>query len=133
MFNRRGLLGLPLAAAALLALGPLSAAEAFTLQPYDAGAVKKAIASGKPGVIHVYAPWCLQCRAQASILDRLSKARRYGDVAFFKIDYDDEKDVVKALGVPRSTLIAYRGGKEVGRMSWGTSEAAVTAVLDAAG
>lgn len=133
MFNRRRLLGLSLTAAAMLSCGAIAPAAAFTLQPYDAAAVNAAIKSGKPVVVHVYAGWCLQCHAQASILERLSAAGRYGDIAFFRVDYDRQKDVVKALGVPRSTLIAFRGGKEVDRMSWGTSEASVVAVLDAAG
>ncbi len=134
MVTRRRLFALSLAATTALSLGAtLPAAAAFTLQPYDEAAVAKAIKSGKPVVIHVYAPWCLQCRAQASILDRFSEAGRYGDIAFFKVDYDKQKDIVKALGVPRSTLIAFKGGKEVDRMSWGTSEAAVAGVLDAAG
>jgi hypothetical protein len=40
--------------------------------------------------------------------------------------------VVKDLGTPRSTLIAYNGGAEVAKMSWGTSTEAVVGVLDAA-
>ncbi|SHE87009.1 Thiol-disulfide isomerase or thioredoxin [Kaistia soli DSM 19436] len=133
MLNRRRLLGLSLAVATTLSFGAVVPAEAFTLQPYDAAAVDAAIKSGRPVVVHVYAGWCLQCHAQASILKRLSAAGRYEDIAFFRVDYDKQKDVVKALDVPRSTLIAFRGGKEVDRMSWGTSEASVVAVLDAAG
>ena len=133
MLTRRRLFALSLAATTALSLGATAAVAAFTLQPYDAAAVAKAIKSGKSVVIHVYAPWCLQCRAQASILDRFSAAGRYGDIAFFKVDYDKQGDVVKALDVPRSTLIAFKGGKEVKRMSWGTSEASVASVLDAAG
>jgi thiol-disulfide isomerase/thioredoxin len=92
--------------------------------------VDKAIASGKPVVIHVYAPWCLQCRAQETILKRLSTDATYDGIAFFRVDHDKQKDVVEALDVPRSTLIAYKGGSEVTRMSWGTSTASVVGVLD---
>ena len=52
-------------------------------------------------------------------------------IAFFKVSYDDQKDVVAALGCPRSTLIGYKGGKEVARMSWGTSQEDVTKILQA--
>lgn len=106
------------------------AAGAFEIKPYDEKAVDAAIASGKPVIIHVFAPWCLQCRAQESILNRLSGAGTYDRIAFFRVDYDKQKDVVKAFGVPRSTLIAYKGGKELDRMSWGTSQKSVTDVLD---
>jgi thiol-disulfide isomerase/thioredoxin len=100
-------------------------AEALQTRAYSAGAVKSAIASGKEVVVHVYAPWCLQCRAQASILNSISSP----GVTVFRVDHDGQPDVVKALGVSRSTIIAYKGGKEVGRMSWGTSEASVRDVL----
>lgn len=116
--------------AAVLALAAVSAsfprpAEALATRAYSAGAVKSAIASGKEVVVHVYAPWCLQCRAQASILAGISSP----GVTVYRVDHDGQGDVVKALGVPRSTIIAYKGGKEVGRMSWGTSEASVRDVL----
>src|SRR5512147_1674093 len=92
-------------------------AEALQTRAYSAAAVKSAIAAGNKVVVHVYAPWCLQCRAQASILNSISSP----DVTVFRVDYDGQGDVVKALGdVSRSTIIAYKGGKEVGRMAWGT-------------
>ena len=48
------------------------------------------------------------------------------------MDYDKQKDVVAKLDCPRATLIAYKGGKEVDRMSWDTSRDAVIGVLKAA-
>jgi thioredoxin 1 len=119
----------------LMSLAPAALAvpaRAFEFKPYDASAVEKAIVSGKPVVLHVYASWCLQCHAQASILESLKNEKAYDGVSFFRVDYDKRKDVVAKLDCPRSTLIAYKGGKEVKRMSWGTSEDAVLNVLKAA-
>jgi thioredoxin 1 len=116
---------------AVLAAFPVPA-RAFEFQPYDAAAVQKAIASGKPVVVHVSATWCATCHAQASILDGLKNDRAYDGVSFFRVDYDNQKDIVAKLDCPRSTLIAYKGGKEVARMSWGTSKDAVVDVLKAA-
>jgi thiol-disulfide isomerase/thioredoxin len=110
----------------------LSAANAFEIAPYDAAKAKAAIDSGKPVVLHVYAPWCLQCHMQASILDGLKTAGSYDKIAFFRVDYDNQKDVVSRLDCPRSTVIAYKGGKEVKRMSWGMTQGAVEDVLKAA-
>lgn len=115
-----------------LALGAAGTAGAFEFEAFDTARVNAAIASGKPVVVHVFAPWCLQCRAQENILKRLATEGSYDGIAFYRVDHDQQKDVVKALGTPRSTLIAYDGGKEIARMSWGTSEAAVRGVLDAA-
>ena len=125
MIARRTLL-----AAAVFALA--APAQAFEIVPYVSAEVQKEIASGKPVVVHVYAPWCLQCHMQASILDGLKTDKKYYGVAFFRVDYDNQKDVVGKLDCPRSTVIAYKGGKEVARMSWGMTKPSVTDVLDKA-
>ena len=128
MRSRRAVLG-------LIGLGPTLfsvPALAFEIEPYDPVAVEKAIASGKPVVVHVRAWWCLQCHAQASILDSLKSDPTYDRVSFFLVDYDKQKDIVAKLNCPRATLIAYKGGKEVDRMSWDTSREAVVGVLKAA-
>jgi thiol-disulfide isomerase/thioredoxin len=128
MHSRRSFLCLIGAAPAAFAVP----ARAFEFQPYDPAAVEKAIASGKPVVVHVRAWWCLQCHAQANILDSLKSDPAYNEVSFFLVDYDKQKDVVAKLDCPRATLIAYRSGKEVKRMSWETSRDAVVGVLKAA-
>jgi thiol-disulfide isomerase/thioredoxin len=120
------------ALAAAFAIAPLAAAQAFEFQPYQTSVVQKAIQSGEPVVVHVFAPWCLQCQAQKSILSGLAGDKTLDRIKFFRVSYDDQQDVVGALNVPRSTLIAYKGGKEVARMSWGTSQGDVVKVLQAA-
>jgi thiol-disulfide isomerase/thioredoxin len=107
-------------------------ARAFELQSYDPAAVQKAIASGRPVVVHVAASWCLQCQAQTAILNGLKDDPAYKDLSVFRVDYDKQKDIVAKLDCPRATLIAYKGGKEIKRMSWETSQAAVVNILKAA-
>ena len=126
MFSRRQML----ASLGALALAPTNSAFAFEFVPYDAS-VDRVIASGKPVVVHVYANWCLQCHAQANILEDLKGDKTYDGVKFFRVNYDSQKDVVAKYGCPRSTLIGFKGGKEVARMSWGMSEDAVVGVLKA--
>ena len=121
-----------IATTAFLAVATIPAANAFEIKAYDAATVDAAIASGEPVVVHVFAPWCLQCRAQETILNRLSTDASYDGISVYRVDYDNQKDVVTALGTPRSTLIAFNGGAEVAKMSWGTSTQAVASVLDAA-
>ena len=121
-----------LLSAAALALGAIAPARAFEFVPYDSGAAQTAIDSGKPVIVHVYASWCLQCHAQAAILDNLKSDKAYDGVTFFRVDYDGQKDVVARLNCPRSTVIAYKGGKEVKRMSWGMTTASVEEVLKSA-
>jgi thioredoxin 1 len=129
MLSIRSLIGAILTAAFCFGV---PVAKAVELQPYEASEVQKIIRTGAPVVVHVYAPWCLQCRAQASILSALPSDARAGKLKFFRVSYDQQKDVVSSLNCPRSTVIAYKNGKEVARMSWGTSEDDVLRVLNAA-
>ncbi len=47
------------------------------------------------------------------------------------VDFDSQKDALKELGVRmQSTLITYKGGKEVGRSTGVTDKAAIAAQLD---
>jgi thioredoxin 1 len=127
LVTRRSLLAAA-SASVLTAIGP---ARAFTFQDYDETAAAKAIKSGAPVIVHVYASWCLQCHAQRNILSALEGEKKYDRLRFFRVDFDRQKDVVAALASPRSTLIAYKGGKEVARMSWGVTEDDVVKVLQA--
>jgi thioredoxin-like negative regulator of GroEL len=127
MLTRRSLL-IGVAAA----LSAPSLAQALDIQDYDAARVQAAMASGQPVVVHVYAPWCLQCHMQKSILDGLKAADEYKTLVVFRVDYDNQKDIVAMFDCPRATVIAYKGGKEVKRMSWGMTQVSVEEVLKAA-
>ena len=121
-----GLFGLQVLALAVVAA---SGAYAFEIQPYTKAAAQSAIGSGKPVVLEVYASWCPVCLLQASSIEAIKDQPNYKTIAFFRVDYDAQKDVANKLNAPRSTLIVYRGGKEVGRESWGPTEQDVAKVL----
>jgi hypothetical protein len=53
----------------------------------------------------------------------------YKDISFFRVDYEEQKNVVKMLNAPRATFIVYRGGKEVSLDSWGASGEDVAKIL----
>jgi thiol-disulfide isomerase/thioredoxin len=112
-----------------LAVFAASAARAFEIQPYTRAAAQSAIESGKVVVLEVYASWCPVCMMQASSVEAIKDKPNYKNISFFRIDYDAQKDVVNKLNAPRSTLIVYRGGKEVGRESWGPSQEDVAKIL----
>lgn len=112
MQNRRRVLAL---AGLILAAGLASAAAGET-RPFSEPAFEAAQKSGKPILIEVSAPWCPICKAQKSILAKLSSDPRFKDLEIFDIDFDSQKDLLKRLNVRmQSTLIAYKGATEVGR------------------
>jgi thioredoxin 1 len=113
----------------LLALSALllSAVQAQARQPYNAKAFEQAQAASKTVLIHVHASWCPVCRRQEPILGQLEKEKP--GLVVFVVDFDSDKPLLKQLGVTsQSTLILFKGAKEVGR-SMGDTDAARIAAL----
>lgn len=114
----------------LLGAQPAAAAE---WKDFDAGAFAEAQKQGKPILVDVFAPWCPTCRAQNPILVQLAREPKYKDMIVFKVDFDSQKDALRALNAQRqSTLIAFKGEKETGRSVGDTDPGSIEALLDSA-
>lgn len=118
------------ACVALLGSLPASAAE---WKDFDANAFAAAQQEGKPILIDVFAAWCPVCRAQNPILVQLTREPKYKDMVVFKVEFDDQKDALRALNAQRqSTLIVFKGEKETGRSVGDTNSGSIEALLDSA-
>lgn len=119
MFDRRNVF------AALMLVGGLSLAgpaSAFDTKPYDAKAFAAAQAAGKPILLDVTATWCPTCKAQKVVLGEMARKPKFKDVVVYEVDFDSRKDVLRELNVQKqSTLISYKGAKEVGRSTGDTN------------
>jgi thiol-disulfide isomerase/thioredoxin len=114
--------------AASFAVSP--SAFAFEAQTFDAKAFEAAQMAGKPVLIEVTAPWCPTCKAQKPILSNLGKDPKFKDMVVFQIDFDTQKDLLRKFDVRmQSTLISYKGTKEVGRSTGDTNAASIEALL----
>lgn len=112
MPSRRAVLALSVFALLASAAPSLAGAPAA----FDAPAFKAAQDSGKPILIHITAPWCPACKAQKPIIERLRLEPRFGALEIFNIDFDTQKDLMARFGAHlQSTLICFKGDKEVGR------------------
>ena len=129
MITRRAVLGFLAAVPAMVASHGFAAERV----PFDRAAFDAAVAAGGPVLIDVFAPWCSTCRAQSAVLADLFSRPQFADFKVFVIDYDSEKDIMRSFGVQqRSTLIAFAGGVEVGRVIGDTRAAAIEALLASA-
>lgn len=94
----------------------LSIATAGEIKPFNQQDFDKLTQEGKPVVLDISATWCPTCKAQKPILDGLMKQPAYKDVTLMTIDFDSAKPALKMFKVAmQSTLIAFKGDKEVGR------------------
>ena len=103
--------------AVLLALSSLvSLAMAGDIKPFNQQDFDSLTGSGQAVVIDVSATWCPTCKAQKPILDAQMKQPAYKHVTLLTLDFDANKPTLKNFKVVRqSTLIAFKGAKEVGR------------------
>jgi thioredoxin len=130
MDRLRFLLLAVVASVTLLGSLPASAAE---WKPFDAAAFAQAQKDGKPILIDIFAAWCPVCRAQNPILVQMTREPKFDDLAVFKIDFDTQKDAVRAVkATSQSTLIVYKGETEKGRSVGDTNASSIEALLDQA-
>jgi thiol-disulfide isomerase/thioredoxin len=117
--------------ATLLALSSImSVAMAGDIKPFDQGAFDKLTQEGKPVVLDINATWCPTCKAQKPIIDGLMKQPAYKDVTLMTLDFDADKPTLKKFKVTmQSTLVAFKGDKEVARSTGDTTPAGLEALV----
>ena len=98
--------------------------------PFDQKAFEAAQAASKSILVDVSAPWCPTCRAQKPIIEKLSVLPEYKDLTIFDVDFDTRKDVLRSLKVQQqSTLIVFKGAREVDRSVGSTDPNAISDLL----
>jgi thiol-disulfide isomerase/thioredoxin len=128
MINRRVIVAALAFAASLAVSAP---AFAFESKPFDAKTFEAAQAAGKPILVEVTAPWCPTCKAQKPILSDLMQKAKFKELVVFDIDFDSQKALLRKFNVSmQSTLISYKGAREVGRSTGDTDASSIEAQLD---
>ena len=129
MLSRRSVL-----VSALLATtagAALTPALAITPQPFDDAAFAQAQKAGKPIFVAIHATWCPICKAQKPILSELMADPKFKELAYFTIDFDSQKDLVRRFGAQKqSTLISFKGEKEEGRSVGDSNRDTIAALLN---
>lgn len=117
----RSLLLLPL----FFVVTAFAGGQAFDRATFDA--LQK---QGKPVVVWIHADWCPTCKAQEPIISDLLKTPELQGLTELKVDFDTQKDVVKSFkATMQSTLIVFKGGKEMGRSTGDTKKDSIAALL----
>jgi len=126
--GRRSVLWLALAGAAAFSASP---AQALQESKFDEGKFAAAQAAGKPILVDVTAPWCPTCRTQKAILYRLARDPHFDGLVVFQINFDSQEALLSRFGVSmQSTLISFKGWKEVGRSVGDTDASSIKAQVE---
>lgn len=99
--------------------------DPYASQKFDA--LNKA---GKPILLTIHADWCGVCRAQDQVLKKLLSEPEFRGIAVLRVDFDSQKQAVHKFGARyQSTLIVFKGGEMVGRMTGQTDSDQIAALL----
>jgi thiol-disulfide isomerase/thioredoxin len=116
-----------------VSLGVAAVAAFAGERSFEQAAFDKALAEGKPVVVDFAASWCPTCKEQKPIVQGLLKDAKRKPLTVFVADFDKEEALKKQLKVTmQSTLVAFKGGKEVARSTGQTDKAELAALLDKA-
>lgn len=128
MLNRRAFatLGIALLASPAFALG----ANAKSFAQYQPEQFVKLLASGEPVIVHVHADWCSVCRAQIGVMDKVLANAAYKGIRSVRVNFEsDKRFLTDHKVVLQSTIIVFKGGKEIARLSYDADPKRIEAVL----
>ncbi len=130
--NRRTFNAFALAAiAAPFAVSTASFARDFSA--YQPDSFPKLLATGGPVIVHVHAEWCAVCKAQMPIINQTLAAPAYANVKTVRVNFDKDKQFLADYKVVRqSTILVFKGGKEIARLSYETDAERIRNTLAAA-
>jgi thioredoxin 1 len=119
-----------MAAVVLVVLSSLASFALSAELPFNQAQFDAARSAGKPVAVVFHADWCPTCRAQAPVLQELSETPALKSLTLYVANFDTEKALRKSLGVTQqSTIVVFKGGKEVGRSSGDTQRNRLDALL----
>jgi thiol:disulfide interchange protein len=130
--TRRAIIAAAVAFGALAVLHatPGSAQVTVRKSPFAMADFQAAQKAGQSIIVEVAADWCPTCKVQSPIIQSLTSAAPMDKVRVFTVDFDAQKDVVRALkATSQSTLIGFKGAKETGRSIGDTRADSIRALV----
>jgi thiol-disulfide isomerase/thioredoxin len=98
--------------------------------PFNQAQFDAARSAGGAVAVVFHADWCPTCRAQAPVLKQLSETPALKSLTLYVANFDTEKALKRSLGVTQqSTIVVFKGGKEVARSTGDTQPDRLDALL----
>lgn len=102
--------------AAVVFAGLVSVAWAASWKTYDSTAFRGALKAGGPVLVDFHATWCPTCKQQRVSLDKVLADKEFQGISAFAADYDTSTELKREMQIrAQSTLVLFKGGREVAR------------------
>lgn len=116
---------------ALLLMLSVGVANAGQWLPYTDAQFSALTKAGHSVVLDVHADWCPTCQRQQPVLKALVGTREFSTFDVLVVNFDDQEDVRRRFNVPQqSTLLVFKGAKEVVRATGITDKTAIAELLN---
>jgi thiol-disulfide isomerase/thioredoxin len=97
----------------VLLVGTTVNAWAIDHEPYTEARLAELQAEDALVLVDVFAPWCPVCAKQQKILGAYAEANPDVNLRVLRVDFDNQKDAVRALRAPRqSTILLFKGDSQ---------------------
>lgn len=119
-----------LCAALFAAISLAAPAIAAEYKPFDRATFDAAQKQGRPTLVEVNAWWCPVCASQTGTIKATVADPAYANLLILRINFDKQKPEWQAFGVTKqSTLIVFKRGRELGRVSYITDKTKIRDLL----
>lgn len=84
-------------------------------------------------IVYIFAPWCTTCKKQEAVIEKVIQDPRFDKVRYFVVDFDNDKESMRKLKAnTRSTILVYKGPREITRSANDTDPASLQSLLEKA-
>ena len=86
---------------------------------------KEVVKSEKPVLVDFWAPWCMPCKIIAPAVEKIAGEMK-GQIKVMKANVDETPEIATELSIYNiPTLVLFKGGEELARMSGVNSKEAI--------
>lgn len=108
-------------------------AQATEKKPFSQEAFSVSQAANDSIIVYIFAPWCTTCKKQEAVIEKVIQDPRFDKVRYFVVDFDNDKESMRKLKAnTRSTILVYKGSREITRSANDTDPASLQSLLEKA-
>lgn len=117
----------------IISLSLIDLAQAAEKKPFSQDLFSASQAADESIVVYVFAPWCATCKQQEVIIDKVIQDPRFDKVRYYVVDFDNDKQSMRKLKAnTRSTILLFKGKRELTRSANDTDPASIQLLLEKA-